>query len=168
MVKSYKFRLYPDGEQISKINSFIGSSRFVYNHYLSLKQKKYNENNINYTVFDMKKDLKELYIVYPWLKEVDSCALRTSLDDLDRAYDNFFKKLSGYPNYKKKKISGSYRTNCIKSSYYGHAYSNIKVDLDNRTIKLPKLGIIKEIIDFFTLNYNIFFKKLEINRKAFI
>ncbi len=32
MLKAYKFRLYPDDEQTSKINSFIGSSRFVYNH----------------------------------------------------------------------------------------------------------------------------------------
>ena len=55
MLKAYKFRLYPENVQISKINSFIVFARFVYNHYFCLKQKKYNENNINYSVFDMKK-----------------------------------------------------------------------------------------------------------------
>ena len=66
-----------------------------------------------------------------------------NLKNLLKKINKFFNKLSGYPNYKKKRISGSYRTNCIRSSYKNNNYSNIKVDLDNRAIKLPKLGIIK-------------------------
>ena len=56
--KAYKFRMYPDECTKSKLNSFMGTSRFIYNHYLELKDKYYNELNINYNISDMKKDIR--------------------------------------------------------------------------------------------------------------
>ena len=50
--------MYPDECAKSKLNSFMGTSRFIYNHYLDLKDKYYNELNINYNINDMKKDIK--------------------------------------------------------------------------------------------------------------
>ena len=137
--KAYRFRIYPTKEQKYKLNSFLGSSRFIYNNYLSKKEQMYKEENKTYLLKDMKKDLVNLQEEYPWLKEVDGCILRTSLEDLDRAYDNFFKGRGGYPNYKKKNHNESYRTVCIKSTYKEKEYSNLKVDLERRVIKLPKL-----------------------------
>ena len=128
--KAYKFRLYPDKKQKYLINGNIGSSRFIYNYYLDKKTKMYREENANYKLKDMNKDLLKLYPTYQWLKENDSCAIRTSLEDLDRAFDNFFKGNSNYPNFKRKNIKDRYRTNCIRSYYKGKEYSNIKVDLE--------------------------------------
>ena len=143
--KAYKFRMYPTKEQKELINKTIGSSRFIYNYYLDKKQMLYKEYNINYNynIKDMKKDLIPLYSEYPWLKEIDSMSLRTTLDNLDVAYTNFYDKRSELPKYKKKSINGSYTTSCIRSSYKGTSYSNIKVDIQNRTIKLPKLKEVK-------------------------
>ena len=141
--KAYKFRMYPNDIQKSKLNSFLGSSRFIYNYYLNKKDKLYKENSINYSIGNMKKDLKELIKEYKWLKDIDSNILRTSLDDLDRSYNNFYNKRSNYPKYKKKNNQDTYRTNAIRSSYKGNNYCNIKVDLDKKTIKLPKLEEIK-------------------------
>lgn len=46
-----------------------------------------------------------------WLREVDSRALKASLRDLDKAYQNFFKLGFGYPKFKSKKNNRkSYRT----------------------------------------------------------
>lgn len=87
--KAYKFRMYPNNEQKSKLNSFMGTSRFIYNYFLNAKINKYKNNKENYSLNDMKKDLKEIYATYPWLKEVDSTLLRTTLDDLDRAFESF-------------------------------------------------------------------------------
>ena len=143
MLKAYKFRIYPTKEQIQKLNQFIGTSRFIYNTYLYKKIQMYKNENKNYTLYEMKKDLKELQQEYEWLKEVDGSILRTTLDDLDKSYDRFYKKQSGYPNYKRKSINGSYRTPCIKGSYKGKEYQNIKIDLEKRTIKLPKISEIK-------------------------
>ena len=137
--KAYKFRMYPNIEQIITLNKFLGSTRFIYNYFLNQKDKRYKELNINYKLKDMCSDLKLLYNDYPWLKEIDSCALRTTLFNLDDAYTRFFKKQTEHPRFKNRNSKNSYRTNCIRSSYKDNNYSNIKVDLINRTIKLPKL-----------------------------
>ena len=138
--KAYKFRMYPTKDQQSKLNSFLGASRFIYNYFLNQKEQKYKKFNINYTLKDMKKDLIPLQEEYQWLKDIDSCILRTSLENLDNSYNNFFKLSMGYPKYKSRNKGNSYHTNCIRSIYKGNDYSNIKVDLNNKTIKLPKIN----------------------------
>lgn len=90
MLKAYKFRMYPTLEQIQKLNQFIGTSRFIYNTYLYKKIQMYKNENKNYNLYEMKKDLKELQQEYEWLKEVDGSILRTTLDDLYKSYDRFY------------------------------------------------------------------------------
>ena len=141
--KAYKFRMYPTIEQEELINKSIGSNRFIYNYYLNKKQMLYKEYKVNYSLKDMKKDLKLVYSEYPWLKEVDSMSLRIALENLDVAYTNFFDKRSELPKYKKKTINGSYTTSCIRSTYKDNNYANIKVDIQKRIIKLPKLKEVK-------------------------
>ena len=60
--KAYKFRMYPDDEQRILINQFLGCSRFIYNHYLDYKDKKYKEEKINISLSDLKKDLLNLQV----------------------------------------------------------------------------------------------------------
>ena len=136
--KAYKYRLYPTEEQVILINKTFGCSRFVYNHYLDYEKK----NGVK-KAYDLIKDLKELEKEYEYLKEVDSCALRCAVFDLEDAFNNFFAKRSNYPNFKSKFARQSYRTNCIRSTYKDKEYSNIELDLLTRTIKLPKLGKVK-------------------------
>ena len=141
--KAYKFRMYPDLDNTIKLNQFLGVKRFIYNYYLSKKDEIYKNENRNYTIKEMKEDILGLYMNYKWLKEVDSTIIRTAIDDLDNAYTRYFKKLGSHPKYKSKNNKESYRTNCIRSSYKGNDYANIKVDLFHHEIKLPKLNPIK-------------------------
>ena len=136
--KTYTFRLYPDNDQRKKLNSFLGTTRFIYNHYLDLKEKDYN-----LSFKDMKKDIPCLAVNYPWIKEVDSIIPRCAIDNLENAYVRYFSNLSGKPKFKKHSSICSYRTSCIRNEYKGKEYQNIKVDLVNRTIKLPKISEIK-------------------------
>ena len=136
--KAYKYRLYPTEEQKILIHKTFGCSRFVYNHYLDYEKK----NGVK-KAYDLIKDLKELEKEYEYLKEVDSCALRCAIFDLEDAFNNFFAKRSNYPNFKSKFARQSYRTNCIRSTYKGKEYSNIELNLLTRNIKLPKLGKVK-------------------------
>ena len=75
--KTYKFRMYPDLEQVEKLNSFLGTKRFIYNYYLNEKEK-----NNNLTFAQMKHDLISLKDKHHWLKEVDDYILLNALDDL--------------------------------------------------------------------------------------
>jgi putative transposase len=141
--KAYKFRLYPNKEQQELINKTFGCNRLVYNYYLNKKKEEYENNNKNISCFECIKDLLKIYVNYPFLKEIDSMSLRCSLFDLDNAYQKFFKEKIGYPKYKQRNSKNSYRTNYIKNTYKGKIYENIKLDLINKTITLPKLKEVK-------------------------
>ena len=134
ILKGYVFRMYPTQEQKILIEKSIGTSRFIYNHFLSVSK----ETKIN--AYEYIKQLPSLIEQYNWLKEVDSCLLRTSIFDLDNAYQKSFKEKKGYPRFKSKvKSRKSYRTNNITSTYKGKTYNSIEIDLDKKIIKLPKL-----------------------------
>ena len=136
--KAYKFRLYPDKEQIVLIHKMFGCTRFVYNYCLDLKR-----NNKYLTKFDLIKELPKLKKEYSFLKEVDSCSLQNAITDLMIGFAKYEKYQGGYPRFKKKGEKESFRTNLITSSYKGKVYENIKVDLIRRVIELPKLKLVK-------------------------
>ena len=137
MYKTFRFRMYPNQDQIILINKTFGCSRFIYNYFLDKCKK-----NGYTSCIDMIKELPSLSLEYEWLKEVDSCSLRCSLFNLEDAFKNFFSKRSNYPIFKNKFSRQSYRTNCITGEYKGKKYSNVLVDLINKKIKLPKLGLV--------------------------
>ena len=141
--KAYKFRLYPTLEQQILINKTIGCSRMVYNHYLNKKQELYKNNKQTLSCYECIKDLPRLSSEKEFLKEIDSMSLRCTLFDLDNAYNKFFKEKIGFPKYKSKFDKSTYRTNYIKNTYKGKTYENIKLDLINKTLTLPKLKEIK-------------------------
>ena len=137
MLKSYKFRLYPNKEQEFLIQKTFGCVRFVYNQCLAYKIDKYKSENVSLSRFDMinykNQVLKKEYV---WLKEVDKSALDNAVINLDSAYQKFFKEHKGFPKFKSKKNNRkSYKTNITGS--------NIEVNFDNRKIKLPKLKWVK-------------------------
>ena len=136
--KAYKFRLYPTEEQRILINKTLGCKRFVYNYYLN-----YLKDNNSINRFDLHKDLPKLKEENEFLKEVDSTVLCSAVDDLCKAFNDYYAKRKGYPKFKNRFSKQSYRTSCIRSAYKEKEYSNIEVDLLTRNIKLPKLGKVK-------------------------
>ena len=140
MLKSYKFRLYPNKEQEILLQKTFGCVRFVYNQCLAYRIDKYKNESASLSKFDImnyvNRILKQEYL---WLKEVDKFSLQNAVNNLDSAYQKFFKEHSGFPKFKSKKISKkSYKTNCTYNSK-----PTIEMDFDNRKIKLPKLKWVK-------------------------
>ncbi|MFG6054704.1 IS200/IS605 family element RNA-guided endonuclease TnpB [Fusobacterium animalis] len=133
MEKAYKFRFYPTKTQIKKLNSTFGCVRYVYNHFLDLKQVLYNKEKKSMSYSKCSKELTVLKKEKKWLKDVDKFSLQNSLKDLDKAYKKFFNG-SGYPKFKSKKDNRkSYRTN----------YTNNNIEFLGKWIKVPKLGKLK-------------------------
>ena len=137
MYKTFRFRMYPNKKQIVLMNKTFGCYRFIYNYFLTICK-----DNGYRTAFDMIKELPSLRKEYEWLREVDSCSLRCAIFNLEDAYKNFFSKRSGYPSFKSKYNRQTYRTSYISREYKGKKYSNIELDLVNKKIKLPKLGLV--------------------------
>lgn len=129
MNKSFKVRIYPTQEQQILLEKSFGASRFIYNHFLKLKQYLYQEFNIKITYNHMSKMLTELKRQKPWLTVPDKCALQNTLKDLDNAYKKFYNG-AGYPKFKRKDGKNSYRTNqCMK--------------VNNSFISIPKVGLLR-------------------------
>jgi len=134
MLKAYKFRLYPNKEQENQIQKTFGCARFVYNHFLDLRIKDYQDKKKSLSYYDMSKMLTLLKGEFEWLKEPDKDSLQKSLKDLDSAYQKFFKEHSGFPKFKSKRNNHkSYRTSC----------TNNNIRYENKRIKLPKIGFVK-------------------------
>lgn len=139
MEYSYKFRLYPNRKQEHQILRTLGCCRFVFNHYLAMRKKAYEQDNKTLNYYDCAGDMTQLKKSLDWLREADATALQSALRDLDTAYQNFFRRAKkgenpGYPRFKSKhNHRQSYKSKCVGS--------NIKV-LD-KAIQLPKLGQVK-------------------------
>jgi len=110
MLRTYKYKLKPNNEQIVLLNKHFGSIRFVYNHFLNERKTEYetNKNSINY--YDNAKSLTELKKQddYSWLKEINSQSLQDSLKNLETAYKNFFRFNKGFPRFKSKHSKNSF------------------------------------------------------------
>ena len=130
MNKSFKVRVYPTKEQQILLEKTFGASRFVYNHFLKLKQYLYQEFNIKITYNHTSKMLTEFKRQKQWLKVPDKWALQNALKDLDSAYKNFFCGRGKYPRFKRKDGKNSYRTT-----------SSVKVT--NSFISVPKVGLLR-------------------------
>ncbi len=143
ILKRYILRLYPTDNQRKLINKTIGCTRFIYNHFLDEKLNDYKGTGKSKSCYDQIKELPNLCKKYPWLSEVDSCSLRTSLFNLDDAYKRFFNKQNEFPKFKNKDKGNSYKTNNIKNIYKDKNYESIKVDFKNKIITLPKLKEVK-------------------------
>ena len=138
IIRAYKFRMYPNAAQEILINKTIGCTRFIYNQMLAKKK----ENN-HLSMYDLIKEIPKLYEKYPFLKEVDSMSLRCAIFDLENGFKKYDKKQAEYPKFKKKGMKDSYRSNYVTREYKGKTYENIKIDLERKIIKLPKLKEIK-------------------------
>lgn len=131
---AYKYRIYPNKKQQELIQKTFGCSRFVYNHFLDLRIKTYEETKKSLSYNDTSKMLTQLKREIEWLREPDKDSLQKSLKDLDNAYQKFFKEHTGFPKFKSKRNRHkSYRTSC----------TNNNISYEGRHIKLPKLGFVK-------------------------
>ena len=107
--KAYKFILYPSKEQQELINKTLGCTRFVYNTFLSQKEKLYKETKITKQKKECLKELPHLKQTYPWLMEVDSMALANTIFDLETSFKNYYKvKNKIKETYKKLKNARKY------------------------------------------------------------
>ena len=137
MNKAIKYRLYPSAEQSVMFAKTFGCCRKIWNLMLADKIACYEETKSfgKQTPAMYKKD-------YPFLKEVDSLALANVQLNLQSAIKNCFdrsrKKQNGFPKFKSAKHSRkSYTTNNQKGTV---------AIIDDKYIKLPKIGKVKAVI----------------------
>lgn len=134
ITKGYKFRIYPTAKQREYFTQCFGCCRLLWNSMLADKIDYYNTYGENLTVYVT--DYKERY---PFLNDVDSLALANELQNLNKAYKNFFRnKDFGFPKFKSKK-------NNHKSFSTNNQNGTVEF-IDNKWLKIPKnkkIGLVR-------------------------
>ena len=137
MLKSYKTEINPNNEQKQIINRTIGVCRYIYNFYLAHNREVYEKEKRFVTGNEFSKWLNNDYIPnnsdYKWIKEVSSKSVKQSIINAEKAYKNFFKGKSRFPNFKKKNKSD------VKM-YFVKTDSTVIISCERHRIKIPTLG----------------------------
>lgn len=140
VMRTYKFRIYPNAVQREWFARQFGACRFVYNHFLRARidycaAHKDDPTKKGLTYHDTALALTQLKKAegYEWLKETNSQALQHALRDLDTAYNNFFNKRAQFPRFKSKRGEQAF-----------HIPQFFKVDGNHLT--LPKIGTVKMVV----------------------
>jgi putative transposase len=138
--KAIKIRLFPTKEQEILMFKSIGCSRFVYNWALNRCNERYEQGE-KYSIKEIRKEFTQFKKNdnYKWLNEVSNTTVVEAIRNLDKAFQNFFKRIGKYPKFKTKRKSR-------QSFYVRYDRLNFK---DN-VCHIEKIGKVK-----FKTNYEI-------------
>jgi putative transposase len=130
--KAFRYRLYPTAEQEQALAVQFGHARFIWNWALALRKAVYKETGkgIGYCKLKRQATALKYQSETKWLREADSQVLQAKIQDLERAYKNFFEKRAKFPRFKSKRDGQSIR--------YPQRFM-----FDENFIYLPKVGWVK-------------------------
>jgi len=119
-----------------------------------VKTKYYHKNKKGISCFELINQLVQLKKEKEtsWLSEVYSQSLQQSIINLDKAFTSFFNKNTQFPKFKSKHNNQSFQYP-----------QNVKVDFNNSTVKLHKIGEVKAVFSrkFKVKLRLVLFQKLE-------
>jgi len=134
ILRAYKVEIDPNNIQRTLLLQCAGAARWAWNWGLARRIEEYKETGRSSNAIEQHRQLNTLKGgKYPWLYLYSKCIPQESLRDLDKAYQNFFRRVKngetpGFPKFKSKKSGiGSFRLT-----------GAIRIE-DNR-IRLPRIG----------------------------
>ena len=141
MLKTYRFRTYPNEGHIHILDSTLNECRELYNAMLEQRIYAYEHGKrVNY--YSQQNEIPGIKKMFPEFSDVHSQVLQDVASRLDKAYDNFFRRVeeikqgkkikAGFPRFKSK-----YGYNSIT-----YTQSGFKV-MDNGHVLLSKIGEIR-------------------------
>ena len=147
MLKSYKYRLYPTGEQKRVLAQTFGCARLLYNSLLDWWKTEYTSAKAEERPMETLPLVTVFKTQYPFMRDIDSLALMNARRNFQTALKNFFDSKSGkrkgrkvgFPDFKRKgKCTDSYTTNSQDGT--------IAVDMEVGMVKLPKVKWVKCVL----------------------
>lgn len=105
MIRSYKYRLYPNRKQTEYLGEMFDLFRELYNAALQERRDAYQKCGITIRYTDQAKQLKEIRRDIPELANYSYSATQQVLRRLDKAFAAFFRRVKngetpGYPRFK--------------------------------------------------------------------
>ncbi|MBT9164811.1 MAG: hypothetical protein DDT23_00818 [candidate division WS2 bacterium] len=136
MRKTFKYRLLPTKKQLQKLNWTLDKCRILYNSCLLDRKNRYEQTGKGLTRIKQQGILRVDKKIISSLKEVHSQVLQDVLFRVDRAFQNFFRRVKagekpGYPRFKNE---GRYDSFCYPQSGF---------KITEQGLKLSKIGTLK-------------------------
>jgi putative transposase len=149
VIKSFRYRLYPNREQTAKLNRTLDVCRQLYNAALEQRRTAYRVNHTSVRVTQQMRELPDLKQELPEVAQVYSQVLQDVLWRVDNAFQNFFRRVRqharevGYPRFQGKSRYDSF---CYPQFGFSLAQGHLHLSkIGNLKIKLhrPMEGIVK-------------------------
>ncbi len=131
--KTYKQKLLLTPQQTKFCEISAGIVRQIYNLALEQRLLAYSIARKSLNYYDQANELKELKEAFPYMYMAPSQSIQQGLKDLQKAFDRFFEKTSGFPSYRKHGINDSFRLPDPK------AFNITKISKRKGSIFLPKI-----------------------------
>lgn len=137
MKRAYKTEIEPNNVQRTLLLKHAGAARFTWNWGLARRIQEYKDTGKSSNAIEQHRQLNQLKKTdFPWMYDVTKAAPQEALRNLDKAYDNFFRRVKngekpGFPKFKSKKAG--------KNSF--RLTGSIRVT--DTHIKLPRIGWLK-------------------------
>lgn len=132
--RAYKTELKLNNRERTRLTGCAGAARFAYNWGLQQKMAAYEATGKSPSYYELHRQLNSLkQTAFPWLYDYSKTIPQEALRDLEKAFQNFFRRLKkgekpGFPRFKsRKRRIGSFRL-------WG------SIHVEPRRIKLPRLG----------------------------
>ena len=136
MLKAYKYRIYPNREQMHTIDWTLETCRCLYNDFLYERKTMYAYDGTRVTYLWQANSLPYRKKLNAYFSQVHSQVLQDVARRVDKAYQNFFRRVRagespGYPRFKG------------KGQYDSFTYPQSGYSVDNGKLKLSCIGSIK-------------------------
>ena len=154
---TYKRKLILNKAQQSRIDSWIGACRVVYNLGLEVRIEAWKNKQERIHKFELMKQITELRKGVEWIEDVPVTSLQNSIDRLDNSYQKYFKG-GGFPKWASKR---EYKSITFKQDSYNvlrvtgniinlHKIKKVKFFKDSEIIgEIKTATIIKEPTGYF-------------------
>ncbi len=139
--RTYKYRLYPTKTQQEILENHLSVCRWLYNHFLEERKTLYESKKIKISCYNQIKKIPKLKKERLELAKVYSQTLQDVVRRLDKAFQNFFRRVEENKNGKRQKVGyprfkGKYR-------YDSFAYPQKGFELKGNRLNLSKMGDLK-------------------------
>lgn len=135
MLKTFQYRLYPTKSQIKSLESTLESCRRWYNQCLADRKDVYEMAGVTISKYEQLSRIKDYRKENPYAAQIHSHILQVATTDLDKAFQNFFRRVKagetpGYPRFKGRNRFDS----------FGYKEEGNGFRLDGRRLKLTFIG----------------------------
>ena len=107
MIETIKVQLRPNNKQLTKLFQYASCTRFAYNWAIAREQENHKQGNKFLSDNELRKEFTQLkkHEEYQWLNQISNNVTKQAIKDACNSYKRFFKGLSKYPKFKRKKNS---------------------------------------------------------------